>query len=112
MHQTLIEIEGRIREDGTLELDQKVNLPPGRVKVTVRPTTPPSPAGEDLLTVLQRIWAEQDARGYVPRTREEIDAQVKEFRDEVEEHFLAIEKLQEKAAEARRQQNKPPEPST
>jgi hypothetical protein len=90
MRQPQIEMEGTIREDGTLELDLKVNLPPGRVKVTVKPVAQ-QPPGEDLMTVLQRIWAEQDAHGYVPRTREEIDAQVQAFRDEFEEYFRAIE---------------------
>jgi hypothetical protein len=103
MSETPIEIEGTIREDGTLELDRKVNLPPGRVKVTVKPV-PQHPPGEDVWTVLERIWAEQDARGYVPRTREEIDAQVKELRDEVEERFLAIEKAHLDAQKARSQQ--------
>ena len=32
-----IEIQGTLREDGTLVLDQKPNLPPGRVKVIIAP---------------------------------------------------------------------------
>jgi hypothetical protein len=100
MSEMPVEVEGTVREDGTLELDTKLSLAPGRVKVTVNPV-PVSPPGENLMTVLERIWADQKARGYVPRTREEIDAEVQAFRDEVEEHFLAVERLQEEARQAR-----------
>jgi hypothetical protein len=100
-----VEVEGTVREDGTLELDTKLRLPAGRVKVTVKPVQVSSPA-ENVWTVLERIWADQKARGYVPRTREEIDADVQAFRDEVEERFLAIEKAHLDAQKARSQ----PEP--
>jgi hypothetical protein len=110
MSEMPVEVEGTVHEDGTLELDKKLSLPAGRVKVTVKPV-PATPPGEDLWNVLERIWAEQKARGYVPRTREEIDAEVQAFRDEVEEHFLAIEKLQGDCEKARQQQAKDAEPT-
>lgn len=37
MSTNAIEVQGTLREDGTLELDNKPNLPAGRVKVTVEP---------------------------------------------------------------------------
>ena len=110
MSEMPVEVEGTVREDGTLELDKKLSLPAGRVRVTVKPA-PVSPAGEDLWTVLERIWADQKARGCVPPTGEEIDAEVQAFRDEVEEHFLAIEKLQSDAEKARQQKAKDAEPT-
>jgi hypothetical protein len=106
-----IEVEGTVREDGTLELDQKVNLPPGRVKVTVRPATPPVNQHEAFLAMLQQIRTSQEASGPVPRSAEEIDAEIKAFRDEVDEHFLAVERLQEEAAKARRQDQSSGEPA-
>lgn len=40
-----IEVLGTIRPDGSLELDQKVTLPPGRVKVRLEASDPPIEGG-------------------------------------------------------------------
>jgi hypothetical protein len=40
MTTSAIEVQGTLREDGTLLLDEKLNLPPGRVKVTVEAIHP------------------------------------------------------------------------
>ena len=47
------------------------------------------------LARMQKVWAAQDARGYVPRTREEVDAEINALRDEAEEEMQAIERLHE-----------------
>jgi hypothetical protein len=47
------------------------------------------------LDILARIHAEQQARGYIPRSAEEIDESIREMRDEWEDHQRAIEKMQE-----------------
>jgi hypothetical protein len=60
---------------------------------------------KDIINVLEQIWADQKARGHIPRTREEIDAEIQHLRDEAEEEFLAIEHLQE---ECRRQRERQP----
>ncbi len=91
-------VQGTLKADGLLELAGPVALPPGPVEVTVRAVA--APQSEDLLTLLARIRTEQQARGHVPRTREEIDAEVRTMRDEWEEHQQAIERVQE---ECRRQ---------
>jgi hypothetical protein len=56
---------------------------------------------EDTWTVLERIWAEREALGIPPRTREEIDAEINALRDELEEHANEIEAIQEEARRAR-----------
>ena len=48
MATTVVETSGMVRADGTLELDQKVTVPPGRVKVRVESvegagSSPPAP---------------------------------------------------------------------
>jgi hypothetical protein len=86
-----IEIHGTLREDGTLLLDQKPNLPPGRVKVTVEPVS--DLAQTDVWQVLERIWAGQRVRGHVPRSREEIDAELEASRQEDEERMQALERI-------------------
>jgi hypothetical protein len=93
-------IQGIVKAGGMLELASPVTLPPGPVEVTVRAVAPTR--GEDLLTLLARIRTEQEGSGYIPRTREEIDADMRNMRDEWEEHQMAIEKFQE---ECRRQRD-------
>lgn len=100
MHATQVVVQGTVKPDGTLELDSKINLPPGRVQVTLSSVTAPPAGGEDVLTVLQRIHAERNARGMRPRSAEEIDASINALRDELEEHANQMEAIQE---EARRQ---------
>jgi hypothetical protein len=73
-------VKGTLRPDGTLELDDKPALPPGRVQVTVQPIAPTS--RENTWDVLQRIWDERKAMGMPSRSREEIDKVIRELRDE------------------------------
>ncbi|HEY7314673.1 MAG TPA: hypothetical protein VH643_35315 [Gemmataceae bacterium] len=96
----VVEIQGTLQADGTLVLDEKPNLPPGRVRVTVQP----SEVQGDVIDVLRRIHAEQAARGHVPRSREEIDADIAAMRQEDEERMQAIERLHEECERTRRQQ--------
>ncbi|MHB1034787.1 MAG: hypothetical protein ACYC35_09570 [Pirellulales bacterium] len=71
-------LRGQIQPDGVLRIEEKVNLPPGPVQVTVQTATDATRMGT--LQVLEEIWAERDARGIVGRTREEIDAEIKSMR--------------------------------
>ncbi len=101
MAATAIEIQGTLQEDGTLLLDQKPNLPPGRVKVTMQVI--PDLQKTEIWEFLERIHAEQRARGFVPRSVEEIDAEIADGRDDDERSRL-IEQIQE---ECRRQREGP-----
>ncbi len=92
---------GTVRPDGALELDDMVQLSPGRVQVTLQAVARTGPPREDTWAVLERIWKENEAMGRKPRTAEEIDADINELRDELEEHANAIEAIQEEAARAR-----------
>ena len=78
-----IEIQGTLREDGTLVLDHKPDLPPGRVKVIVQAI--PDYTQTDIWQFFERLWAEQRARGHIPRSKEEIDADLEAARQEDEE---------------------------
>jgi len=90
-----IVVQGTLKADGTLELPGPVALPPGPVEVTVRAVA--ATPGEDLLTLLKRIRAEQQTSGYIPRSREEIDADVRQMRDAWDEHQRGIERLLEES---------------
>lgn len=101
MSANAVEVQGTLREDGTLVLDRRPDLPPGRVKVTVQ-RVPPAEGEKPLLEFLKEIHAAQALRGHVPRSAEEIDAYLEDSRAEGEREQL-IERIQE---ECRREREK------
>jgi len=70
-------------------LDSKPNLPAGRVRVSMQMLT----EAPDVIMVLERIHAEQAASGHVPRSREDIDADIAAMRQEDEQAMRALERL-------------------
>lgn len=86
-----IQVEGTVREDGTLLLDQKLELPPGRVRLTVEPMSDCNQT--EIWRFFEQLWAEQRARGHVPRTREQIDAELQAARQEDEERMQELERI-------------------
>jgi hypothetical protein len=74
-HQTAV-VQGTLKDDGTLELDEKPSLAPGRVQVTIlsMPTPAVTPPHRTILDVLDEIHAAQVARGYRGRSIEEMEA--------------------------------------
>src|SRR5438105_4393271 len=93
MSREIHEIQGTVHPDGNLVLDKRLHLPAGRVRVTVQPLERPNPAR--LLALMEQIWADQKARAHIPRTKEEIDAEIKQFRNEADLELQASERLHE-----------------
>jgi hypothetical protein len=92
MSQDAVEILGTLRADGTLVLDQKPDLPEGRVRVRVQPVA--EPPKEDWWQYLQRIRAEREAAGYPFMTEEEGAAYIEELRsgdERLEEVYRRLE---------------------
>lgn len=81
MSLTEITVEGTLKPDGTLELDQKPNLPPGRVTVLLRQESAPAPPKEDWWQYLQRIRAEREASGYPFMNEEEMKEYIEWLRE-------------------------------
>jgi hypothetical protein len=98
---TQLVMHGTVKPDGTLELEGKTNLPPGRVKVTLNVIPEAAQTKEDVWTVLERIWEERKVLGMPARTREEIDAEINALRDELEERMDQLQAIQDEAARAR-----------
>jgi hypothetical protein len=73
-------VPGTLKPDGTLELDQKPNLPPGRVTVVLRQETKPA-AKEGWWPYMQRIRAEREAAGYHFMNEEEVQAYIEWLRE-------------------------------
>jgi len=82
---SLIEtVEGTLKPDGTLELDQIPNLSPGRVVVTLQPVPAGSTRKRGLADVIDQIHREQRGRGFMGRSAEEIEAGLREGEEEYE----------------------------
>ena len=103
MTPSAIEIQGTLREDGTLLLDQKPDLPPGRVNVTVQAITDYKQT--NIWQFFERIRVEREATGIAPRSQEEIDAYLATMRDD-DERCQMIEQIQEECR-GQREQDKP-----
>jgi len=92
MTASTITVGATLQPDGvTLQLENKIALPPGRVMVTVEPTG--LRAGPTMLEVLDRIHRDQHQRGRRPITEEEMAAEMAERRaeeDAYEERWRAI----------------------
>lgn len=97
-----VELEGTLQPDGSLLLDHKPNLPPGRVRVILQRE---ATAVQRFWDVMNAIWEGQKARGHVPRSHDEIDAELEAERQEWEEHQQALEQIQD---ESRRNREQPP----
>ena len=74
-------VEGTLKPDGTLELDQKPNLSPGRVTVVLRQQLEPAPPKENWCQFLQRMRAEREASGYPFMNEEELKAHIEWLRE-------------------------------
>jgi hypothetical protein len=98
-----ITLEAVVTPDGTLELPERIALPPGRVQVTIVPL-PDLPPNDPFWQRMQALWAAQRARGHVPRSSQEVEEERQAVRDEWEDRMRRIEQIQDEAARARRGQ--------
>ena len=86
-------IEGTLKPDGTLELDQKPSLSPGRVQVIVQPLSKPGLPIRGLVEVMDDIRAGQRARGYLGRFPEAARAEEKARQEEDADYEQRCEQL-------------------
>jgi hypothetical protein len=79
------QVQGTLTSDGTLVLDAKPDLPAGRVRLRIESMEVPEKPKESLVAFVQRNRRELEAVGHRFRTKEEIDAELQEMRDEWDE---------------------------
>lgn len=103
-------LHGTLKSDGILELDEKPNLSPGRVRLTVETVAEPA-RPERFWAMMEQIWSDLKASGYVPRSVEEIEAERQAFRDEWDERQEALEQIHRECEQLRRQVGQPEEPA-
>ena len=80
MSLTEIIVQGTLKPDGTLELDQKPNLSPGRVTVVLQQETD-TPPKEDWWQYMQRARRELEASGAKFMNEEEMKAHIEWLRE-------------------------------
>jgi hypothetical protein len=76
-----IVIAGTLKPDGTLDLDQKLNLAPGRVTVVLRQESEAAPPREDWWQFMQRTRRELEAAGSRFMNEEEVSAHIEWLRE-------------------------------
>jgi hypothetical protein len=76
-------LDGTLNPDGTIVLDHKPGLPPGRVSIVLQPVQAP-PARRRLVDVIDEIRQAQQTRPFQPRSAQEIDGGLREGDDEYE----------------------------
>src|ERR671914_87627 len=96
-------VEGTLNPDGTLVLDRKLSLPPGRVQVIVQPL-PELPPDDPFWQRMRAIWDGQQARGHPPRSAEEVERDRRSVREEMEQENDEAIRLQEEGRQLRRRQ--------
>lgn len=83
-------IEGTLKPDGSLELDERPKLDPGRVRVLVQPVSVGVPKRTQT-DVLDEIHRRQRVRGFVGRSAEEIETGLQEGNEEYERRMRELE---------------------
>jgi hypothetical protein len=81
MSLTEILVQGTLKPDGTLELDHKPDLPPGRVTVLLRQESKPAPPKEDWWQYMQRARRELEESGAKFMDEEEMKAHIEWLRE-------------------------------
>jgi hypothetical protein len=100
MSATHVVIEGTLKPDGSLELDSKLDLPPGRVQLIVQPLAE-LPKDDPFWQMMERIWAARAAAGLTPRGTEEVEAQRRALREDMGEEIGKARRLQEESVRLR-----------
>ena len=82
MSTTHVVVEGMLKPVGSLEVAQKLGLPPGRVRVTIEMLNEHVSPGGAWFAYLQAARADRESAGVTFRTKEQIDTEINTMRDE------------------------------
>jgi hypothetical protein len=80
LSQRQVEVGGTLQPDGTLLLDEKPGLPPGRVRVVLTAVPPRAPAAETLVQFVERSRRELQAAGSRFMDEQELNAHLEWLR--------------------------------
>jgi hypothetical protein len=93
MSLSTIVVQGTLKPDGTLELDEKPTLAPGRVYVTLHSVSSGSPPKGGLADTIDGIRQFQQSRGYQGRTPEETTRDEDLRRSDEDEYEQRMQEL-------------------
>jgi len=96
----VFETHGIIRPDGTLEVAQKLAVPPGPVKVRVESMAAPPMPQETMVEFVQRTQRELEAAGHKFMSDEEVTAWIEKLREGSDDD--RIEEIYRQAEEEKR----------
>ena len=105
---TPVIVRGTLEPDGTLVLDQKPDLSPGRVRVMLEAVAD-LPRPDRFWAMMEQIWDDSKARGYSPRSVEDVEAERQVFREEWDEHQEGLERIHLDGERLRQQASQPRE---
>lgn len=74
-------IQGTLKPDGTLELDEKPNLPPGRVTIVLQPAPLPAQPQDNILHFLQNARKKMEEAGCHFMDEKEVQAHIEWLRE-------------------------------
>jgi hypothetical protein len=77
-----IVVQGTLHPDGTLQLDEKPDLAPGRVTVVLRQAVQPAPLQDTWWQYMQRSRAQLEASGHHFMNEQEMTAWIEELRSD------------------------------
>jgi hypothetical protein len=100
MSATHVVVDGTLKPDGSLELDSKLDLPPGRVQLIVQPL-PDLPKDDPFWQMMERIWADRKVAGLTARSTEEVESRRRVLRRDVDEDIEKARRLQEESRRLR-----------
>src|ERR1700722_16324919 len=100
MCRRIVTLGGIVKPDGTVEVPEKVNLPAGKVQVTLVPW-PDLPRDDPFWQMMQKVWDGQKARGHVARSAAEVEAERAAMREEWDARMNEIARILEDADKLR-----------
>jgi hypothetical protein len=93
MSATHVVVDGTLKPDGSLELDSKLDLPPGRVQLIVQPL-PDLPKDDPFWQMMDRIWADRKAAELTARSTDEVESRRRVLRGDVDDDIEMAGRLQ------------------
>jgi hypothetical protein len=100
MSNPVVTVGGAVKPDGSLELDERLTLPVGRVQVTIVPL-PELPRDDPFWQMMQGIWESRRQARLQPRSVEEVEAERRAVREEWEERMRRLDVIREEARRLR-----------
>ncbi|MCI0358232.1 MAG: hypothetical protein L0211_07100 [Planctomycetaceae bacterium] len=95
-------VQGTLNSDGTLELDQKPSLSPGRVTVVLRRQSEPTPAKENWFVFMQNARKKMEEAGCHFMDEKELNSHIEWLREG--------DRIDDLLREADEQRHKPEQP--